>query len=157
MFKFGYAQAYVIHCGKQVYIGHTHCPLLVRLVRHKSDAKLAGSNCKLHCALRFNDYRCTISHIQDIFYSVASQGRKIEDGWIDNYDSLNNGLNSIRSFVTAQERKERKKGYDEKSYVPIVCWNCDKIVVRGKIARHKRTIACSAIEMNSLKLIKMYL
>jgi hypothetical protein len=154
MFKFGYAQAYVIRCGRQVYIGHTTQPLTSRLAEHKSHAKTFGRNSKLHRMLRDNDYNCTISHIQDIFYSVLLQAREAEGVWMDNYDSINNGLNSYRATITLAQKRKRIYEYGAEK---VMCWNCDHIMTKNALFNHRRTKACRAIEMNSLKLIKMYL
>jgi hypothetical protein len=158
-------QTYLMRVGEQCYVGHTKMSLKARVVLHRSQAKLNGSMCKLHVALRATDYQCAISRIDGGVYETFEQACQNEDLWIQNYDSINNGLNTRRAITTKAEKLKRQRDYDSinkaKIYShkksKIACWNCNAVITRGNISAHRKTNACTAIKMNSLKLIKMYL
>jgi hypothetical protein len=164
-----YYQTYLLRVGEERYVGHTKLALKQRIAIHRSAAKTRGFNSKLHVALRAADYQCTIVRIEAGMYETLNEARANEDLWIKNYDTITNGLNSARAMLTEEESRSNKmkrdREYQQKHYaktaarkkIKVACWNCDKVVKLGSISSHRKGFKCSAIKMNSLKYIKMYL
>jgi hypothetical protein len=158
-------QTYLMYVGGQRYIGHTELTLKQRMATHRSDAKKMRSDCKMHVALRAANYQCTISRIEGGMYETLDEARENENLWILNYDTINNGLNSCRAILTKAETLKRCREYQQKNKeriyahrrIKVTCWNCDAVIRGGNISTHRKGVKCSAIKMNSLKLIKMYL
>ena len=99
------------------YIGST-CDLRVRLKNHNYDCFGQCKNQKVYQHIRQNYLTIELIPIAHIF--VGDKARKmIKQVFIDKYDSIENGYNTIMAYQTSCENKERnakqKKAHYEKN------------------------------------------
>ena len=114
---------YIIKVGKLVYVGSTwnsyEC-----ICNHMSRYKNENNDSKLYNEIRNADLEwkdLEIKIINKIFIKKHSEieRRKIQQVYIDKYDSVKNGLNDINVYVCPIEKKkvalEKSKIYNKKN------------------------------------------
>jgi len=146
------------------YIGSTIESLNSRKWKHNSDCfnvKRKIYNIPLYIHIREKSLQ--IKLIPIAYYFVSNKSRRYaEQYWINKYDSINNGLNSINCVF--DEKKSNKKFYEknkekrkikqkkyykknkkivnQKQKIKINCPKCNCLISTSNIARHQKSKKC---------------
>jgi len=156
------------------YIGSTIQKLKDRKWRHNTDLHNENSKCyntKLYKHMRKNKLNVKLIIIKILF--VGSYGRKrAEQDYINLYDSINNGYNTIRAYRTEREKKENDRLYRlnykrnkikireytrlyykknkeiirQKEKKRINCSICNKNICAKHVKRHQRSDYCKSFQ-----------
>jgi hypothetical protein len=137
----GYSNIYKIKCNDQVYIGSTD-NLKQRIDYHTYNCyneKCKHYNIKLYRYIRENDIEFTENCfivVSELLNVVGDELRKIEQGYIDYYNSIKNGLNDRRAYQTKEERLTQVKEWRKKR---VKCDICGKEMNQSSLTRHKKS------------------
>lgn len=104
-------------CG-QIYIGSTRNALRVRWGQHKQHSQVpAKANIKLyHHMNEVGAASFDYVLVEEFECRDKDHQRQVEDLHIVQNDTITNGLNGCRAFVTEKEKKERWKQYSKQYY-----------------------------------------
>ena len=123
------------------YIGSTTYPLHTRERIHNNRFVPTNRdyNKKLYRTLRANNHnQIKLIPLHTCF--VGNTARKIiEQRFINQYDSINNGYNTLRAYVTEKERKCYYRDYMRKKKK---CDRCGCMIRYGNYNRHRKTKRC---------------
>jgi hypothetical protein len=130
------------------YIGSTQVPLEIRFRRHKSSAR-HGGNSDIYKAMREHTFTMTLLELVECDH--VSELRQREDHYMALHDSINNGYNCNRAFVSAEQRVGVIRSYKRKFYKnnkakirqskskKVQCPTCGTYGWHSATSRHERT------------------
>ena len=137
------------------YIGSTKTTLKQRASSHRADCfnpNYKEYNYPIYKHIRNNMLGIRVIPIKELFVGKTAC-RMVEQYYIDKYDSINNGLNTYRSYTTSlelreQQRKSEKKSYQkhkEKRSKKVKCERCGSVVNYSNLPKHHRTKKCKRL------------
>jgi ribosomal protein L44E len=148
MFKYGEIYLMKNTVTGLPYVGSTINKIAGRMNTHLNFAR-NNKKSKLYTAMR--EHTFTIELLELFQYEHKNELRHREDHYISLHDSINNGYNSNRAFISADQRVERDRGYHKKHRIvnkfkirkkqaeKIQCTTCGTYGSRSANFIHKRT------------------
>ena len=142
------------------YIGSTKCNLNRRRLNHKSmcwNKKGRQYNYSLYQELRRRNMKNIQLEILVICFIGSKAKSRIEQYYIDKFDSIKNGLNNVRAYTNKKEYdreldKKNKPIYYQKNKDflnrKINCPICNGLIMRRQLKRHQRTLRCKTYGLN---------
>ena len=143
------------------YIGSTKQKLNRRQGKHKSDCFNVNSNTydlPLYKHIRTNNMCVKLIPIKVLFLTKKS-GRMVEQYYIDKYNSVKQGLNTVNALVDKQDYKKRqylsnvksnrkrRQKINAKARQHVECDRCGRVLTYGSLSRHRGRKTCLKASM----------